>query len=89
MRKATKAELAAREESRRNSEWLRQLAERAYEDLERSGRLTIKRPHAPLPPPTNSESAADREQARRNSEWLRELAEKAQADLDRKKQEAS
>jgi DNA-binding transcriptional regulator YhcF (GntR family) len=88
MKKMTQADLAAQEESRRNSEWLRQLAERAYDDLERSGKLTIKRPSRSFPARTKSQMAADRDRARANTEWLRQLAEKGQAELDRKKREA-
>ncbi len=83
-RKLTEADLAAREESRRNGVWLRDLAERGYADLERRGKLTIRRPEGPIPPPTKAEMNVRREQARANSAWLRELAEKAKADLDRR-----
>ena len=83
-KKLTEADLAAREESRRHGVWLRDLAEQGYADLERRGKLTIRRPEEPIPPPTEAEMKAQREQARANSAWLRELAEKARADLDRR-----
>jgi hypothetical protein len=82
MGKSTKADLAAREEARRNSEWLQQLAERAYEDLERRGALTVDRPKGPMPPLTRAQMTADRGQARANAEWLRQLAQNAKAELD-------
>jgi DNA-binding transcriptional regulator YhcF (GntR family) len=88
-RKPTEADLAAREEAQRNAAWLRELAERAYADLERRGKLTIPRPRGPFPEPTSAEMRAQREQARANSAWLRELAEKAKADLDRRKQQGT
>jgi hypothetical protein len=88
-RKPTEADLAAREEARRNAAWLRELAERAYADLERRGKLTVPRPQGPFPEPTRAEMSAEREQSRANSAWLRELAEKGQAELDRGKQQSS
>ena len=88
-RKLTKAELEDREQAQRNSVWLRELAEKGYADLERRGKLTIRRPEGPIPAPTKAEMRADRERARANSSWLRELAEKAKADLDRRKQQSS
>jgi hypothetical protein len=84
MAKLTKADLTAREEARRNVAWLRELAERAYEDLERRGALTIRRPDRPSRPDASSAREASREQARANTEWLRELAEKAKADLGKR-----
>jgi hypothetical protein len=38
MGKPTNADLAAREDARRNAEWLRQLAEKAYADSSGAGR---------------------------------------------------
>jgi hypothetical protein len=84
MAKLTKADLDARELSRRNGEWLHELAEKAYSDLERRGKLTIARPAGPLPPQTPADLDAERERARVNADWLRELAEKAKAELDAK-----
>jgi hypothetical protein len=83
-RKLTKADLEDREQAQRNSAWLRELAEKGYADLERSGKLTIPRPTGPIPAPSKAEMKAQREQARVNSAWLQELAEKAKADLDRR-----
>jgi hypothetical protein len=84
-RKPTNADIARREEARRNAAWLRDLAERAYADLERRGALRVPRPAGPLPPETPAEARARREQSRTNSEWLRQLAEKAKAELDARK----
>jgi hypothetical protein len=84
-RKLTKADLEAREEARRHAAWLRELAERAYADLERRGALRVPRPTGPFPPETPAQARARREQARANAEWLRRLAEKAKADLETRK----
>ena len=82
-RKLTEADLAAREEARRNAAWLRELAERGYADLERRGELTIRRPDGPSVADTRTDGP---DRARANSAWLRELAEKGKADLDARNQ---
>ena len=86
-KKLTKADRERLQRMEANAEWLRQLAEQGYAELERKGALTVKRPEPrPLRRPTKEERAAERARAHANAEWLRQLAERGKAELERREQ---
>jgi hypothetical protein len=83
-RRPTEADLASREEARRNAAWLRELAQRGYDDLDRRGKLTIRRPDVSTVTSGGDPERVTREERLADAAWLRALAESAKAELERR-----